>query len=98
MSETRNTRIREALRRVLRELSVECTPLDLIEDIPILEAFVDDHADARIADARSSGASWAEIAQRLGVSKQAVHKRFTAKRRGHRRGAVIELRFTRDKD
>ena len=98
MSEPRETRIREALRRVLRELSIECTPLDLIEDIPILEAFVDDHADARVADARSSGASWAEIAQRLGVSKQAVHKRFTAKRRGQRRGAVIELRFTRDKD
>lgn len=98
MSETRETRVREALHRALRELSVECPPLDLVEDIPILEAFVDDHADARIADARSSGASWAEIAQRLGVSKQAVHKRFTAKRRGQRRGAVIELRFRRDKD
>ncbi|MEA2001279.1 MAG: hypothetical protein U9N84_05255 [Actinomycetota bacterium] len=98
MSENREPRIRETLYRVLQELSAERAPLDLVEDIPILEAFVDDYADARIADARSSGASWADIAQRLGVSKQAVHKRFTAKRAGRRRGAVIELRFTRDKD
>jgi len=50
-----------------------------------------------IADARALGASWAEIARRLGVSKQAVHKRFAANRRGRRRAMVIELRFTRDK-
>lgn len=98
MTENRESRIREALHRVLRELSAESTPLDLVEDIPILEAFVDDHAHARIADARSSGASWADIARRLGVSKQAVHKRFTAKRTGRRAGAVIELRFAREKD
>ena len=98
MSERRELEIREALHRVLYELSAESAPLDLVSDIPILEAFVEDSADARIADARASGASWAEIARRLGVSKQAVHKRFTAKRTGRRRGAVIELRFTRDKD
>jgi hypothetical protein len=81
---------------VLQELSAESTPLDLVDDIPILEAFVDDYADARIADARSWGASWADIARRLGVSKQAVHKRFAAKRTGRRGRAVIELRFRRD--
>ena len=98
MIEKRQAKIREALHRALHELSSESPPLDLIEDIPILEAFVEDATDARIADARSSGASWADIARRLGVSKQAVHKRFTAKRTGRRQGAVIELRFTRDKD
>ena len=96
MTEDRERRIREALHRVLHQLSAESVPLDLVEDISILEAFVDDYADARIADARSSGASWSDIARMLGVSKQAVHKRFT-KRTGRRRGAVIELRFTRDK-
>lgn len=98
MTEDRERRIRESLHRVLHQLSAESVPLDLVEDIPILEAFVDDYADARIADARSSGASWSDIARMLGVSKQAVHKRFTARRTGQRRGAVIELRFTRDKD
>ena len=98
MTEDRERRIREALHRVLHQLSAESVPLDLVEDIPILEAFVDDYGDARIADARSSGASWSDIARRLGVSKQAVHKRFTAKRKGRRRGAVIELRFNRDND
>lgn len=98
MNENREPRIREALHRVLRELSAGGTPLDLVEDIPILEDFVDDYADARIADARVAGASWSDIARRLGVSKQAVHKRFATRRTGRRRGAVIELRFTGDKD
>ena len=96
--ENREARIRETLHRVLQQLSTETTPLESVEDIPIVEAFVDDFADARIADARSSGASWADIARRLGVSKQAVHKRFASKRNGRRGGAAIELRFQRDKD
>ena len=97
MTEDRERKIREALHRALHQLSAASVPLDLVGDIPILEAFVGDYADARIADARSSGASWSDIARVLGVSKQAVHKRFT-NRTGWRRGAVIELRFTRDKD
>jgi enamine deaminase RidA (YjgF/YER057c/UK114 family) len=98
MTEDRERQIREALHRVLQQLSADGEALDLVEDIPILESFVADYADARIADARSGGASWADIAQRLGVSKQAVHKRFTSKRPGRRRGAMIELRFRRDRD
>lgn len=98
MVEERDRRIREVLSRELRALSTDSDPLDLVEDIPILEAFVDDYSDARIADARSQGFSWADIADRLGVSRQAVHKRFAARRRGKRRGPVIELRFERDKD
>jgi len=72
--------------------------LDLVEDIPFLESFVDDYSDARIADVRASGASWADIAQRLGVSKQAVHKQFVTNRPRRRPTVVFELRFTRDKD
>ena len=98
MTKDREQQIREALHRALQQLSADSSALDLVEDIPILEAFVADYADARIADARSSGASWADVARRLGVSKQAVHKRFTAKRPGRRRGAVIELRFMRDRN
>jgi AraC-like DNA-binding protein len=98
MTDSRQQRIREGLEQELLRLSEASDPLDLVEDIPILEAFVDDFADHRIAEARASGASWAEIAQRLGVSRQAVHKRFNAKRKRRRGGAIIELRIDRNKD
>jgi hypothetical protein len=94
----REASIRTALHQTLRRLSTGTTPLDLVEDIPLLESFIADYSDARIADARASGASWADIARRLGVSKQAVHKRFSAQRTRRRPTAVSELRFTRDKD
>ncbi|MDJ0960657.1 MAG: TetR family transcriptional regulator [Acidimicrobiia bacterium] len=98
MNSDREQSIRAALQHELQRLSAGEAPLDLVEDIPILESFVDDYAQARIADARSLGASWADIAARLGVSRQAVHKRFTSKREGRRRRAVIELRFQRSDD
>lgn len=34
-----------------------------------------------VAEARAAGAPWAAIAERLGVSKQAVHRRFGPGRR-----------------
>lgn len=98
MGKDRERRLREALHRVLEQLSIEGSSLDLVEDLPILEAFVDDYAQARIAEARSSGASWADISRRLGVSRQAVHKRFQGRRAGRQRAAVIELRFQRRRD
>lgn len=94
----REASIRAALHRTLQQLSIDTAPLDLVEDIPLLESFVEDYSDARIADARACGASWADIARRLGVSKQAVHKRFTAQRSRRRPTAVFELRFMRDMD
>jgi hypothetical protein len=57
----------------------------------MLEGFVDDFAQARIADARAAGASWADISERLGVTRQAAHKRSG-------RRARFELRFIRDKN
>lgn len=94
----REASIRAALHRALHKLSSGTAPLDLVEEIPLLESFVADYSDARIADARASGASWADIARRPGVSKLAVHKRFTTKRPRRQRAAIVELRFTRDKD
>ena len=94
----RESTIRNTLHATLRDLTADRSPLDAVEDIPILEGFVDDYAQARIADARAGGASWAAIAERLGVSRQAVHKRFTGARASERRGPVFELRFLRSKD
>jgi hypothetical protein len=97
-NQPREGTIRNALQATLRDLTTDVSPLDAVEDIPVLEAFVDDYAQARIADARAGGASWAAIAERLGVSRQAVHKRFTGERASQRRGPVFELRFLRSRD
>ena len=94
----RERTIRDSLHRVLRDITADMPPLDAVEDIPVLEGFVDDYAQARIADARAGGASWTAIAERLGVSRQAAHKRFTGARASERRGPVFELRFLRTKD
>ena len=96
MTSDRERRLRQELHAVLARLSDGREPLELVEDVPAVEDFVDDFAQARIADARASGASWAEISARLGVTRQAAHKRFTGRRR-RGIGGVIELRFTRDK-
>ena len=97
-NQERERTLRDALHGILRDLTADLPPLDAVEDIPVLEGFVDDYAQARIADARASGESWAAIAERLGVSRQAVHKRFTSTKASERRGRVIELRFLRSKD
>lgn len=90
MDRARN--LRQELHAALARLSEGHAPLDLVEDVPVLEDFVDDFAQARIADARAAGASWAEISERLGVTRQAAHKRFSGRR------ARFELRFIRDKN
>jgi hypothetical protein len=68
-------------------------PLDLLTDAVILSGrlgdLADDLVDHFVQRARKSGASWAEIGQAIGVSKQAAQKRFVRKPaglRGPRRG------------
>ena len=97
--EERERIIRRELYAVFERLSADRSPLDLIADLAILEDFVDDFGQARIADARAVGASWSEIAGRLGVSRQAAHKRFGGGGdRRRRTGPVFELRFVRDRN
>ncbi len=96
--EGRETILRRELHAVLAGLSASREPLELVADIPVVEDFVDDLAQARIADARAAGASWADISARLGVTRQAVHKRFGGRRKRKRGlGPVLELRFTLDR-
>lgn len=92
MSSTRDKDLRTALFDVLERLGADLEPLERVEDIPRLEAFAEEAGRALIDGARSAGASWADIAERLGVSRQAVHKRFTS-----RGGSIVELRFERRK-
>lgn len=92
MEKERAEQIREALFGELKGLSAGHEPIDLVEDIAILESFINDYSRARIEEARSAGASWSEIAKKLNVSKQAVHKRFTAKPYTPK-FAALEFRF-----
>jgi len=96
--EEREALLRRELHAALRDVSSGREPLDLVGDVPVVEDFVDDLAQARIADARAAGASWAEISERLGVTRQAAHKRFSGWRKRKRgAGPVLELRFTLDR-
>jgi hypothetical protein len=97
-SSDRERQLRQELHSTLKGLSAGLDPLELVGDVPVVENFADDLAQARIADARAAGASWSEISKRLGVSRQAAHKRFSARRRRRRGiGPVIELRFVVDR-
>jgi len=97
-SDERRTVLRGALDGALRGVSADRDPLDLLGDIPIVEDFADDLVEARIADARAAGASWTDISERLGVTRQAVHKRFGSGRKRKRGTAPVpELRFTLDR-
>jgi hypothetical protein len=99
MTRVREQRLREALHRTIADVSVGMDELDLIGDISIIDQFAADLAAARIADARAAGAAWEDIARRLGVSRQAAHKRFARPRpRGSRRGnRILELRLHLDR-
>lgn len=73
-------------------------PLQLLTDAVILSGrlgeLADDLVDHFVQRARQEGASWADIGQSIGVSKQAAQKRFVPGRRPGLRGARRGL-FTR---
>jgi hypothetical protein len=58
-------------------------PLDRLTNAVVLAQHLDDLADSLIGhfvdQARRAGASWSEIGQSMGVSKQAAQKRFVAR-------------------
>jgi hypothetical protein len=53
--------------------------LDRLERLRELAVEVDTTLKVAVDDARSANASWAEIGRRLGTSKQAAAKRFSAR-------------------
>lgn len=98
MTDTRKQQLKNALHCELQRLSSDLDPLDLVEDISAVEEFVEDFAHARVAAARASGATWATIAGRLGVTRQAAHKRFNRDKTRRRGEFIFELNLGRDKD
>jgi hypothetical protein len=51
-------------------------PLSALEAVRQLQALVDEELLSQVGRARRRGVTWAGIADALGVSAQAVHKRF----------------------
>lgn len=93
---SRERDIRDALTNALDDLEDDRSALDLVAEIPVLEAAVDQIVADRIAAARAQGLSWEAIAQRLGISRQAAHKRF-GRRAKRSSGTRLELRLERSK-
>lgn len=88
-------RLRQALQAALADSAGDADPLEALSDLEVLDDFAADYAQARVDDARAAGASWAQIADRLGVTRQAAHKRFGSKRQRKR---TLELRLIWEKD
>lgn len=96
----RQTEIRATIAAALAAIDDGRKPIDLVGEIPLLESAVDDIIAERVEAARSQGLSWEAIAQRLGMSRQAAHKRFgkKAKRRPKSGSGIrVELRVKRPK-
>ena len=68
----------------VRKMHDGAGPLDNLADAVRVAATIEDEADALIGyfvdQARRAGAPWSEIGASMGVSKQAVQKRFVARR------------------
>ncbi|SDS94234.1 hypothetical protein SAMN04489717_4432 [Actinopolymorpha singaporensis] len=54
-------------------------PLDALGQIAALERRLDAETEIQVRRARVQGCSWEVIAAALGVSRQAVHKRFAGR-------------------
>ncbi|MCC3281095.1 hypothetical protein [Arthrobacter caoxuetaonis] len=51
-------------------------PLQALREATALRRRLDGHEEVLVHRARVSGTTWAQIAEALGVSKQAVHKKY----------------------
>lgn len=91
----REAEIREAIAAALEAIDGDRTPLDLVGEIPLVEAAAERIVGRRVEAVRAQGLSWEAIAQRLGISRQAAHKRFGKPKK--KRGTRLEIRIERDK-
>lgn len=51
-------------------------PLQALRDTTVVRRRLEGHEEVLVHRARVSGSTWAQIAEALGVSKQAVHKKY----------------------
>ena len=55
-------------------------PLQALRDATALRRRLEGHEEVLVYRARVSGTTWTQIAEALGVSKQAVHKKYGGRR------------------
>lgn len=89
----RHDKIKTAVANALAAEDGERTPLDLVGEIPLVEAVLDEIVAERVDAARAQGLSWHAIAERLGISRQAAHKRFVKGRKLRRPGIELQVRL-----
>lgn len=83
----------EDLIRLVEETTSEADPLQQLTEVVVLSGRIAELGDGLVGHfverARSSGATWEEIGECMGVSKQAAQKRFTPKGRQRRGGFFL---------
>src|SRR5882757_6626743 len=94
----RGAELSEMIRRV-RQARPDGDPLDHIEVAVALAGSLNEVADHLIGhfvdEARNSGLSWTQIGTRMGVSKQAVRKRFAPEDVPPEPSAIMDKMFGR---
>jgi len=84
--------------RLVERTSPTTDPLQQLTESVMLSGHIADLGDELIGHfverARSSDATWSEIGERMGVSKQAAQKRFTMRGLRRRRGGFFLTHFT----
>jgi hypothetical protein len=85
---------------MIRSIEWERPDVDVLEhltDAVMAAARLDEIADDLVGhfveQARSAGATWAEIGQSMGTTRQAAQKRFVHRGSKHRRGGLFFTRF-----
>jgi len=89
----------DELIRLVGKTTLEADPLQQLTEAVVLSGRITELGDGLVghfvARARSSGATWEEIGECMGVSKQAAQKRFTPKGR-QRRGGFFFTRLAEE--
>src|SRR5919198_1499894 len=92
--------------RAVQDKTLSCTELERIDVAvkygELLKSLGDDLVGHFVEEARKEGASWSQIGERLGVSKQAAHQRHLQRgpklfgRRRRSSGETFFVRFSQD--
>jgi hypothetical protein len=66
-------------RELLRDFIESNEGLETLTELAFTARVVEDLTRLAVADARAGGASWADVGQALGITRQSAHERFTGR-------------------